>query len=140
MRVLLAVAIAATAAASPLKAQTPDTAAVRAVVERYLHGLKFNDTVSLHNAFTRDAKLYYAKPDGTLGEWTQASWYAGFAASAGKEEQGTLRIAALEVTRDIASVKVVEEYPRSRYIDYLNLVKFGGRWWIVNKIYTSERR
>jgi hypothetical protein len=46
----------------------------------------------------------------------------------------------VEVSRDIASVKVVEEYPQSRYIDYLSLVKFDGAWRIVNKIYTSERK
>ena len=44
------------------------------------------------------------------------------------------------MTRDIASVKVVEEYPPSRYIDYLSLVKFDGARRIVDKIYTSERK
>ena len=33
-----------------------------------------------------------------------------------------------EVTRDIASAKVVEEYPGSRYIDYISLVRINGRW------------
>ena len=61
-------------------------------------------------------------------------------ASAGKEKQGELRIVAVEVTRDIASVKVVEEYPQSRYIDYLSLVKVDGAWRIVNKVYTAERK
>ncbi|MGH7613003.1 MAG: nuclear transport factor 2 family protein [Gemmatimonadales bacterium] len=61
-----------------------------------------------------------------LGQLTQAAWYEGFAANAGKEATVDLRIAAVEVTRDIASVKVVEEYPQSRYIDYLSLVKFDG--------------
>ena len=122
------------------QAPTSDTAAVRAVVERYLHGLKFNDTMALRDAFWPDAKLYYVGRDGQLAQWTQASWYASFAGSVGHEEQGDLRIAALEVTRDIASVKVVEDYPRSRYIDYLSLVRWQGRWRIVNKIYTSEPR
>jgi hypothetical protein len=61
-------------------------------------------------------------------------------ASAGKEEPGDLHIAALEVSGDIASVKVVEDYPRSRYIDYLSLVRFDGAWRIVNKVYTAERK
>ena len=132
------------AASWPLAAQTParasDSASVRAVVERYLHGLKFNDTTSLHEAFWPEARLFYVKADSQMGQWTQASWYASFAGSAGNEEQGELRIAALEVTRDIATVKVIEDYPRSRYIDYLALLRIKGRWWIVNKIYTSERR
>lgn len=122
------------------QAATSDSAAVRAVVERYLRGLKFNDTMALRDAFWPDAKLYYVGRDGQLAQWTQASWYASFAGNVGHEEQGDLRIAALDVTRDIASVKVVEDYARSRYIDYLSLVRWQGRWRIVNKIYTSEPR
>jgi hypothetical protein len=117
-----------------------DSAAVRQVVERYLHGLKFNDTLALGEAFWPDARLYFVTRDGQLGQLTQAKWYAGFAGSIGKEEKGDLRITAVEVTRDIASVKVVEDYEKSRYIDYLSLVKWQGRWRIVNKIYTSEPR
>lgn len=127
-----------------LIAQTPaptaDETAVRTVVEAYLHGLKFNDVPSLKKAFWPDAKLYFTTRDGKLGQLTQTDWYAGFAQSAGKEEKGDLRIAALEVTRDIASVKVVEDYPGSRYTDYISLVRFDGHWMIVNKIYTAEKR
>jgi len=95
-----------------------DATAVREVVEAYLHGLKFNDVASLR----------------------QARWYEGFAGNAGHEEEVELRIASVTVTRDIASVTVVEEYPRSRYTDYLSLVKFDSGWRIVNKVYTSEPR
>ena len=124
-----------------LRAQAPgdDRAAVRAVVENYLHGLKFNDVDSLKKAFWPDAKLFFTKSDGSLGQLTQADWYAGFAQVAGKESKGDLKIAALEVTNDVASVKVVETYPSSRYTDYLSLVRIAGRWQIVNKIYTEQK-
>ena len=129
---------------APLVAQVPtsssEEAAVRAVVEQYLHGLKFNDTTSLRAAFWPEARLFYVKADGQIGQWTQPSWYASFAGNVGHEEQGELRIAALEVTRDIATAKVVEDYPRSRYTDYLSLLRIQGRWWIVNKIYPAESR
>src|SRR5262245_30674378 len=117
-----------------------DAAAVRETVEAYLHGLKFNDVESLRRAFWPDARLFFVDKDGHLGQLTQAQWYEGFAPVAGREEEGELRIASLTVTRDIASVTVVEEYPRSRYTDYLSLVKFDSGWRIVNKIYTSEPR
>ena len=126
--------------ASP--AQQSEEAAVREVVNRYLHGLKFNDVESFKQAFMPEAKLYFVNRDGSLGQLSQADWYRGFAANAGKEEAGDLRIASVEITRDVATVKVVEDYPGnpgSRYTDYLNMVKYGGRWWIVNKVYTSER-
>ena len=127
---------------APLRAQNSpasDEAQVRTVVESYLHGLKFNDVESLRKAFWPDAKLFFVDKKGGLGHLSQSQWYAMFAGSAGKEEKGDLKIAALEVTRDIASVKVVENYPGSRYIDYLSLVRFDGAWKIVNKIYTSEK-
>ena len=133
--------IATTQSLSAQKAKpSAEEAAVRTVVASYLHGLKFNDVPSLKAAFWPDAKLFFTAKDGHLGQLTQEKWYAGFAQSAGKEEKGDLRITALEITKDIASVKVVEDYPTSRYIDYLLLVRFDGAWKIVSKAYTSEPR
>ena len=109
---------------------------MRTVVERYLHGLKFNDVESLRSAFAPDAKLMWVKRDGTMGQLSQADWYRGFAANAGKEEEGELSIASVDLTADVASVKVVETYPKEVYVDYLNLVRAGGEWRIVNKVYT----
>lgn len=141
MRALLCLLSLASAPVLEAQAGPPaDEEAVRTVVQGYLHGLKFNDVASLRAAFWPDARLFFVKRDGQLGQLTQEQWYAGFAKSAGHEEEGELRIAALEVTRDIASVKVVEEYPDSRYTDYISLLRFGGRWQIVNKIFTAERR
>ncbi len=37
-------------------------------------------------------------------------------------------------------MKVQEDYEKSRYIDYLSLLKVGGGWKIVAKIYTVEPR
>jgi len=122
------------------RAQAPATpeAQVRAVVERYLHGLKFNDTKDLEAAFWPDARLMFVKKDGSIGQLTQQEWYKMFAGAEGKEEQGTLKILAVDVTDNAASVKVIETYPKSVYVDYLNLLHIDGEWRIVNKIYTSR--
>src|SRR5512140_3749666 len=86
---------------SPLPASTPAPAGssseveeprVRTVVERYLHGLRFNDVESLRSAFTPDAKLMWVKRDGTMGQLSQADWYRSCTANAGKEEEGDLWI------------------------------------------------
>jgi Putative lumazine-binding len=117
-----------------------EEAQVRAVVERYLHGLKFNDTTSFQAVFWPQALLLFVKPDGGLGQLTQTAWYRMFVGSAGKEEEGNLRIVAVDVTQDAAAVKVVETYPKSVYTDYLNLLRIAGKWRVVNKIYTSRRQ
>lgn len=137
---LLLTAGASRALDAQASAASGEQANVRAVVERYLHGLKFNDVKSLETAFWPEARLLFVRRDGALGQLTQPEWYAGFAGSAGKEEEGELGITAVDVTGDAASVKVVETYPKSIYIDYLNLLKTGGEWRIVNKIYTTRPR
>src|SRR5215213_892459 len=117
-----------------------EEAAVRQAVQSYLRGLKFNDVESLKKAFWPDAKLFFVKKDGRLGQLTQSQWYEGFAASAGKEEKGELKITSVDITGNAASVKVEEDYPGSVYVDYLSLLKFEGEWKIVNKIYTSRQK
>ena len=47
-----------------------------------------------------------------------------------------LRISSVDITDNAASVKVIETYPKSIYVDYLNLLRLNGKWIIVNKIYT----
>ena len=115
-----------------------DEAQVRQTVDAYLHGLKFNDVPSLKKAFYPEAKLLWVKRDGSLGQLTQEQWYKGFEASAGKEEAGELTIVAVDVTGNAASVKVREVYPTSIYTDYISLLKLGGEWKIVNKVYVAQ--
>ena len=133
--------LTATIVAVAVAGQAPnEEASVRATVETYLHGLKFNDVESFRKAFYPEAKLFFVRKNGELGELTQEQWYQGFAANAGKEEQGGLRIAAVDITGKAASVKVIETYPDSTYTDYVSLLKLGDEWKIVNKVFAFEKR
>src|SRR5262245_42003838 len=131
---LACVVVGSHAAGAQTTNAAPDVAAVRQVVGAYLYGLKHNEVDSLKAAFWPEALLLFVQRNGTLGQLTQQQWYAGFKANAGKEEAGELGIASVEVTRDVATVKVIETYPREVYVDYLNLVKADGRWRIMNKV------
>jgi len=44
-------------------------------------------------------------------------------------------IISVDVTGDTAQVKMRLENQQVIYIDYLNLMKQRGKWWIVHKIY-----
>ncbi len=111
---------------------------MRETVQHYLDGLKHNNVESLKLAFYPEAKLFFVKRDNQLGQLTQEQWYKSFAASAGQEEKGDLRITTVDIVGNAASVKVVEVYEKSKYTDYLSLLKFDGGWKIVNKIYVAE--
>ena len=117
-----------------------DAADVRAVVQMYLAGLKFNDVEKFRAAFYEGAKLYFVKRDGTLGQLSQEDWYKGFAGVAGKEEQGDLQIVSTDITGNAAAVKVLETYPKSAYTDYLSLLRLSGGWKIVNKIFVAQKK
>jgi hypothetical protein len=134
---LLASALAVMAIGYPANSNADDVA-VRETVQHYLDGLKHNDVSSLKLAFYPEAKLFFVKKDQQLGQLTQEQWYKGFAASAGQEEKGDLQITAVDITGNAASVKVVEVYDKSKYTDYLSLLKLEGGWKIVNKIYVAE--
>ncbi len=43
-------------------------------------------------------------------------------------------IYSIDVTGDLASVKLGIENQKVKYIDYLNMMKIDGSWWIVHKI------
>ncbi len=142
-RILLLVSllllIASISLAQAAKAN-PEETAVRTVVQTYLHGLKFNNVEDFKKAFWPDAKLMFVKKNGELGQLTQEQWYAGFTAVAGKEEKGELKITAVDITGNAASVKVEEDYPAEIYVDYISLLKIKDEWKIVNKIYTSRKK
>ncbi|HEV8118691.1 MAG TPA: nuclear transport factor 2 family protein [Thermoanaerobaculia bacterium] len=125
---------------SPAALAQSEEAPVRQTVERYLRGLKFNDVPSLKAAFDPEAKLFFVKKDGSLGQLSQEQWYKGFEKSAGKEEAGSLSIVSIDVSGNSASVKVREDYPDSIYTDYVALLKLSSGWRIVNKVFFAERK
>ena len=136
---LILIAISVTPA-SAAPSDPSDEVMVRETIQTYLHGLKFNDVESFKKAFYPEAKLFFVKKNGTLGQLTQAEWYAGFTANAGKEEKGDLQIASLDVSGSAASAKVEEDYPDSHYTDFISLLKLNGEWRIVNKIFYAKSK
>ena len=136
----VSVVLLGTAGLAQSPASASDQAMVRETVATYLHGLKFNDVASFKKAFLPDARLYFVKKNGSLGQLTQDQWYEGFKASAGKEEQGELAIASVDVSGNAASAKVEEDYPNSHYTDYISLLKLNGEWKIVNKVFFASSK
>ncbi len=41
---------------------------------------------------------------------------------------------SIDITGNIAAVKLRLENQKVRYIDYLNMMKIEGKWWIVHKL------
>jgi hypothetical protein len=53
--------------------------------------------------------------------------------------QRTERIAQVDITGTSAVARLELEYPQQKITDYMSLVKYGGEWKIVSKIFSRER-
>ena len=59
-------------------------------------------------------------------------WYAP--ENLNPELEWETEIFSIDVTGDLAAVKLRIENQNVKYIDYLNMMKIDGSWWIVHKI------
>jgi len=120
------------------ESQTPH-AEIEAVVENYFQGYLKAEADRVGRAFHEDARLMAAE-EGKLDRTDAADWLKSLRT---RREKGDLREAATEIagvdaTGDAAVVKAVLRFAEFQFTDYLSLLKLGGAWRIVNKIYTAE--
>ena len=50
------------------------------------------------------------------------------------------QIISIDITGNLAAVKLNIEHQEIKYIDYLNMMKIDGKWWIVHKISHSLKK
>ena len=142
----LALSLAVVAAAAPLAAQDPsaskdpEDAAIRVALEHYLAGHATGDGAHHRAAFHKVANLYFVRGD-TVATRTGADYIAGSPGKpAADEAQRRRRILAIDRTGDAAVAKIELDYPDAVFTDYMALLKTGGEWKIVNKIFMTEMK
>lgn len=122
-------------------APSGDEAGVRAALQAYIQGHATGDGAHFTRAFHPDAKLFWIGSDGQVMQRTAPDFIKGATGKpAADEAQRRRRIAAVHVTGNAASGIVVLDYPTVKFTDYMNLVKVGDEWKIVNKTYVAERK
>lgn len=107
----------------------------KAIMEYYHEGHVKSDP-KLYDEILHDAwKIFYLNEKGELEQAdkkTYMSWYDP------KENDTTLNwkttIEYIDVSEELASVKLRIENQKFGYVDYFNLMKIDGKWWIVHKI------
>ena len=130
--------------AAPLAAQTTaksssdEEKAARVPVEHYLAGHATGDGAHFKAAFAPQAYLFWVRAD-TLATRTSAEYIAGANGSPAADEAQRKRwIESVDVSGTAGVAKVVLDYPTTRFVDYLSLLKINGEWKIINKIFYSE--
>ena len=115
-----------------------DEAGIKQAVEAYFDAVTDNNKNAVKRAFHPDAFIMTS-----FGERLSRSPFQQWGAFAddkpspeAKERQS--KIVAIDQTGARAIAKVDLDWPDVHYIDYLSLMKFGGEWRIINKVWFSE--
>jgi hypothetical protein len=135
-------AVLAAAGAADLSARWADEAAVRQTVQYYFDGGRNRDSVTLRKAFHPEARMLFAR-DGKLavvpiGEYI--SRVGSEQRKPGEVDSTERRVVSVDVVGDAAVAKLELKRPEALLTDYMSLLKVDGRWLIVNKIFTREKR
>jgi hypothetical protein len=136
--VLALTGVLATVAAAPSVIQDPEEPAIRAALEHYLQGHATGDGAHMRIAFHPAAELFWIAAD-TLARRTSEAYAGGFTGRpADDEAQRRRRIVSIDRSGNAAIGKIELDYPSGRIVDYMSLLKIGGEWKMVNKIFYRE--
>lgn len=139
----LVVALLLSCPATPIAAQTQaDSAAIIEVVVDYVDGWWTGDAERMEGALHPDLVKRNVFPHRQTGrsmmnsaskyelvEYTRAGGGSG-----NPEQKGEVEVRILGIASDIANVYAASD----RYVDYLHLVRWNGRWVIVNVLWGSR--
>lgn len=107
-----------------------------AIINYYFTGRKKGDTTLLKEIFHPDARLITVA-NGQKAEESVEAYFKHVAA------QGAVNciteILDTDVTGTIAHAKTKFDYGAKIYVDYLNLIRTGEGWKIINKTYTQTK-
>ena len=135
---LVLVAVASGVVISAARAQNAEEAAVRQAIEHYFRGHATGQGEHFRKVFHPESKLFWIR-EGKFAQRTSEEYIAGASGKPAPDEaQRKRRVESVDITGNAAMVKVVLDYPRVRFTDYMSMLKVDGEWKIVNKTFVSE--
>lgn len=116
-----------------------DRKLIKQTLGYYIDGVTYRDSATLRKAFHPDARLqgmrngkYVIVPINKYISWFKPAKepYKG---------PKRARIVSMNLGGKVAQAKIVHDYPKYRFIDYMQLLKVGNDWKIVNKAFFFQR-
>jgi hypothetical protein len=119
-------------------AQNPEEALVRVPLENYLKGPATGDGEYMKKAFHTDGQLIFIR-EGKYTTRSFAEYIAGMSGKPAADEAKRKRfIESVDIAGNAATARIILDYPTTRFVDYMALLKINGEWKIVNKTFYAE--
>jgi hypothetical protein len=125
-------------AAAPGFGQSAEEKAARVPLEHYLQGHATGDPAHFRAAFHPEAKLFFIR-EGKLTTRTSEEYIAGARGTPSPDEAQRKRwIESVNLAGNAGIATIILDYPTTRFVDYMSLLKIDGEWKIVNKTFYAE--
>jgi metallo-beta-lactamase class B len=111
----------------------------RTAIELYFQAHAFGNGELIRQAFVPDTKIKFVD-GGRFSEWTIEEYTKKFQQPAADEYRRVRRVQRLDVSGTAASAVLTLDYPQVQFTDHMSLLKIDGRWKIVSKVFSGDRR
>ncbi len=123
-----------------LAQQDDEIQAIRQAVQYYLDGHATGQRAVMEQAFHSSARLQAIR-DGAISIRPIEEYLSGSPGRpADDESQRRRRVVSIDYHGTAAVAKIELDYPSVVFVDYMQLLKIGNQWKIVNKIYHMDRK
>lgn len=115
-----------------------DIELITSTLNDYIEGSTEGQPKRLATAFHPDLNLYSINQDGKISVWSGVDYIADTKEGKPTGEGG--KIISIDYENNAAVAKVEISHPKnpSTYVDYFMLLKSGGKWTIIHKMYTKR--
>jgi hypothetical protein len=126
------------AGVATLHTQSSEEAAVRRALDHYLQAHASGDGAHARMAFWPSANLYWSRGD-SMNIRTSEAYASGFNGKPAADESARKRrVVSVDISGTAAIAKIELDYPQTRFIDYMALLKIKGEWRIAAKIFDAQ--
>ena len=109
--------------------------AVEEAVGHYFRSGDENDASELEIAFHPTLGMYWVGKDGNVQELDRHAWAERLKTATSRQPATLRRIVSVEVAGDAAVARLHSEFPTHQFDDFVSLLRIGGRWRIVLKVF-----
>jgi protease I len=133
---ILALLFASIAVLQQVSSRSPsDREEIAACIGHYFRAGDTNDSAELRRAFHPTTVMFSVTAGGALAGVSQPEWWARLDAAGAPRKARERQILWIDVDGDAATARLRSEYDTFAFEDYVTLLRVGGRWQIVGKIF-----
>ena len=110
---------------------------IRKTIQTYIDGYLNADKNLIGQVFHDETQLYNVNED-SIGKMGMAEWHLNLDDRKAREDirQAFSEIKFVDITNDTAVVKLILQFEKIQFTDYLSLLCIKNEWIIVGKIYS----